>query len=184
MPQTRQNGGIVPVGSDPYALTGDLAALTDSMNVNITVANQAERDALTPHEGMTVVRLDLNGIIEVYINGAWSGSGATAIATFGTGWTPLTSSHQPRIYRSGGIVFLVGGVTQESTGSISNILTVPTQFRPSTTGTMFVGSGVTNAGRSFELVLANGVLSIPSGYLAGDFTIGNAVPVLSSWPLY
>lgn len=189
MPQTRQNGGVVPVGSDPYALTQDLAALADSLNVDIIVSTLTERNALTPHEGMRVIRLDLNGITETYINGEWTGSGATNIATFGTGWTPLTSSHTPRVYRSGGIVFLVGGVVQESTGNVSNILTIPTQFRPSTTGTMFVGSGVTNGGGatngvSYELVLTNGVLSIPPGYLSGDFTIGNAVPVLSSWPIF
>lgn len=189
MPQTRQNGAVIPVGSDTYKLTEDLGIFADSLNVDIIVDDEAERDALTVHEGMRVVRLDLNGITETYINGAWSGSGATNIATFGTGWTPLTSSHQPRLYRSGGIVFLIGGVIQGSTGGINNILTIPAQFRPSTTGTMFIGSGVTNGGGatngvSYQLALANGILSIPNEYLSGDFTIGNVVPVTSQWPLY
>lgn len=185
MPQTRQNGAVVPIGSDPYALTQDLAALADSLNVETIVTNQAHRDRLTPHEGMRVVRLDLNGITETYINGDWVGSGATNVVTFGSGWTPITTDgHRPRLYRSGGIVFLVGGVTQNTGGSISNILTIPVAFRPSTTASMFVGSGVTSGGRSFQLILSNGVLSIPPGYLSGDFTIGNALPVLSSWPLY
>ena len=184
MPQTRQNGGIVPVGSDPYALTQDLATLADSLNVDIIVSTLEERNALTPHEGMRVVRLDLSGITETYINGAWSGSGATNIATFGASWTPLTGGHAPRVYRSGGIVFLVGGVTiGAGADPYSNILTIPTQFRPSTTGTMFVGSGVSSNAKHYELALANGVLSIPTGYIGGG-TDGGNFPVTSQWPLY
>lgn len=85
MPQTRQNGAIVPVGSDPYALTEDLPKFADSLNVLIPVANQAERDALTPFEGMAVIRADLSGEIQVYTNGAWKVRPSKGKAGFANG---------------------------------------------------------------------------------------------------
>lgn len=181
---SRQNGMKSIANSEGYDLANHITEIVDSANVNAPISSVEERDALVPFEGMTIVRLDLKGVGEVYINGAWVGSGSTAITTFGTGWTPLTGGHVPRLYRAGGNVFLVGGVTQNTGGLVSNILTVQTAFRPSTTGTMFVGHGVTSGGESYELVLSAGVLSIPAGYLTGNFTIGNAVPVTCSWPLY
>ena len=62
MPQTRQNKGVAPVNSDAYNLTPDLATLVDSLNVVITVASQAERDALTKKAGLCVIRTDLFGL--------------------------------------------------------------------------------------------------------------------------
>lgn len=180
----RQNGGKSIANSEDYDLANDITEIVDSLNVNAPIASEEERDALTPFEGMTIVRLDLKGTIEVYINGAWTGSGSTAITTFGTGWNPLTSSHVPRLYRSGGIVFLVGGVSLASGGTFSHLLTVPAAFRPSTTGTMFVGSAVASNGVAVELALSAGILSVPSGYRSGTMVLGDAVAVHSSWPLY
>lgn len=185
MPATRQNKAKVPVGSDPYALTPDLAVFADSLNVNIPVGTKAERDALTPFEGMTVVRLDLNGIIETYVNGGWVGSGSTPITTFGTGWSALTTDgHTPRVYRSGGIVFLVGGVKIATGALFTDILTIPLGLRPSTSNTMFVGSGVASNGVSYELSLSNGVLGVPTGYRSGGLADGDVAAVSCNWPLY
>lgn len=180
----RQNGGKSIANSEDYDLANDVTEIVDSLNVNAPISSIEERNALTPFEGMTIVRLDLKGIIEIYINGAWTGSGSTAITTFGTGWTPLTSSQAPRLYRAGGIVFLVGGVTFGAGASIGNLLTVPTAFRPVTTGTIFVGSGVNSAGVAYELALSAGVLSVPSGYRPSTFGVGEHTPVTCSWPLY
>lgn len=180
----RQNGGKSIANSEDYDLANDVTEIVDSLNVNAPISSVEERNALVPYEGMTIVRLDLAGTIEVYINGAWVGSGSTAITTFGTGWTPLTSSHAPRLYRSGGIVFLVGGVTLATGGQYSHLLTVPLAFRPSTTGTVFVGSGVNSGGVSYEMVLSAGILSIPEAYKTGGILIGESVPVTCSWPLY
>jgi hypothetical protein len=91
MPQTRQNGAVVPINSDEYNLTADLATLADSLDVNVVVANLAARNALTPYEGMVVLRLDLNGLTQTYVNGAWRTNYAApyrqwfAIATFSVG---------------------------------------------------------------------------------------------------
>jgi hypothetical protein len=180
----RQNGGKSIANSEDYDLANDVTEIVDSLNVNAPISSVEERDALTPFEGMTIVRLDLKGIIEVYTNSKWTGSGSTAITTFGAGWTPLTGGHAPRLYRSGGIVFLVGGIALASGGQFSHLLTVPSEFRPSTTATLFVGSGVNSGGMSFEMVLAAGVLSVPENYRTGGMLIGEAMPVTCSWPLY
>lgn len=71
MPQTRQNGIKVPINADTYNPTGDLATMADSANVVVICANQTARDALTLFEGLTVMRTDLNGVIQVYSSGAW-----------------------------------------------------------------------------------------------------------------
>lgn len=70
MPQTLPNGIPVPINSDGYNLTGDLANMGNGTNVIIPVANQAARDALTAVTGMVVVRLD-TGAFECYLSGAW-----------------------------------------------------------------------------------------------------------------
>lgn len=180
----RQNGGKSIANSEDYDLANDVTEIVDSLNVNAPISSLEQRNALVPFEGMTIVRTDLKGIIEVYIDGAWTGSGSTAITTYGTGWTPLTGGHAPRLYRSGGIVFLVGGITLGSGGQYSHLLTVPTAFRPSTTSTVFVGSGVNSGGVTYEMVLAAGILSIPEAYKTGGILVGEAVPVTCSWPLY
>jgi len=149
-----------------------------------SVGSQAERDALIPFEGMKIVRADLAGTDEVYTGGAWVGSGSTAITTFGSGWTALTGAHQPRVYRSGAMVHLIGGLSIGSTGNVSNMLTVPAAFRPANANTTFVGSGVSSSGAVYELALSNGVLTVPAGYLTGSITVGVVVPVKASWPLY
>lgn len=59
MSQTRDNGGVVPVNSDAYNLTADLASFADSLSVITNVISQAQRDALTKYNGRTVRRLDI-----------------------------------------------------------------------------------------------------------------------------
>jgi hypothetical protein len=66
MPQTRWNKGKTIVNSDAYNLAGDQATQSDTLNVVIPVASQAERDALVPpqgvYAGMAVARTDLPGV--------------------------------------------------------------------------------------------------------------------------
>jgi hypothetical protein len=66
MPQTRPNGTIVPINSDEYNITADLSDMADSIRVITSVADLAERDALTPFVGMQVCRLDRDGWIQTY----------------------------------------------------------------------------------------------------------------------
>ena len=76
MSQTRPNGIKVPVNSDAYNLTADLATLADTSNVPVLCATQAARDALTLYNGLTVYRTDL-GLTQRYNGTKWYGlSGA------------------------------------------------------------------------------------------------------------
>lgn len=70
MPQVRDNGIEVPINSDEYNLTADLAKMADGANVVTVVANTTARNALTPFEGRQVFRLDIKQI-ESYVDGGW-----------------------------------------------------------------------------------------------------------------
>lgn len=176
---------VTITNDEVYDLATHLARMADSSNVAIPVASQAERDTLTLKEGLTVIRLDLGGLIEVYASAAWKGAGSTAITALGSGWSAVAgTAHTPRLYRQGQLVLCVGGLSIGSSGNITNMCTIPTEFRPVTTGTMFIGSAVTSGGASYELVLQNGVMSIPSGYSSGTFSANNSFPITSMWPLY
>jgi hypothetical protein len=95
MPQTRPNRIQVPIGSDPYALTPDLATMADTVNPIIPVANQTERDALPVKEGLTVIRADLDGEIQIYINGAWKVRPAKVLASYANGSTAYGNGFSP-----------------------------------------------------------------------------------------
>jgi hypothetical protein len=61
MSQTLDNGAVVPINSDGYNLTADLAAMGNSLAVVTNVTTQTQRDALAKFNGRTVRRLDLPG---------------------------------------------------------------------------------------------------------------------------
>lgn len=78
MPTTRPNGTKVPINADAYNLTADLATTGNSANVVIPVANQAARDALTSYPGMTVIRLDLGTVMEIWDGTIWRSNSQTS----------------------------------------------------------------------------------------------------------
>ena len=85
MPQTRANKGVVPVNSDAYNLTTDLATLVDSLTPLVKVANQTERDNLPSsikQPGLVVARGDMPGVTEVYDGTTWWKSGGPMHAEF------------------------------------------------------------------------------------------------------
>lgn len=71
MPQTRDNGTVVPVNSDPYNPTDDLADMADSLFVITPVSSDAQRDALLKFVGRTVRRLDKSGSLEFWDGTQW-----------------------------------------------------------------------------------------------------------------
>lgn len=73
MTTTSKNGAVVPVGSDPYALTADLLAMMNSAGLVFPVASAAVRDAIpSPNTGMVVSRLDRFGSLEYWTGTAWT----------------------------------------------------------------------------------------------------------------
>lgn len=77
MPQTRNNGGVVPVPSDPYNPPADMAAMADSLDVVRRAPNQAAQNAITGKRlGTAMVRTDLSGQPMFTWTGADDSSGA------------------------------------------------------------------------------------------------------------
>lgn len=89
---TTWNKGKSPAGADGWNLTANVMAALESMNVIVPVANQAERDGLTPplgkYAGMAVCRLDLpNMQVEVWDGAAWQRNDQTGnVITTDTNW--------------------------------------------------------------------------------------------------
>lgn len=111
MPTTRNNGIVVPINSDAYNPTADMATMADSANVVIGVANQAARDAIpSPVAGKTTVaRADLGGVIEIWNGTYWSRgiqhaefTGSTA-PTINTAWGPGPLSFDNANSANGGV---------------------------------------------------------------------------------
>lgn len=86
MPQIRDNGVQVPVNSDAYNLTADLAVMADDANVTTVVSGQTARNALTVFEGRQVWRTD-TGETEAYTGGAWRDGTRIYSPVSPTGWS-------------------------------------------------------------------------------------------------
>lgn len=99
---TRWNKTKTPAGADGWNLTPDIGTALDSVNPVVPVANQAERDGLTPplgkYVGMAVTRADLGGVVEVWNGTIWqapvkrlhaeyTGPGITTTAASGTNFS-------------------------------------------------------------------------------------------------
>lgn len=187
MPQTLDNGVIVPVNGDAYNLCPDLQTMGNAVKGITPVTNQAARDALTTFAGRTVWRIDTKQY-EVYDGTSWlvqdAYEASATISTFGTGWTAITANaHTPRVWRSGQMVYLVGGVQTSATATLANVLTIPTAFQPPTTTARFVGTAVTSNASTVTFTLGSGVLQIPTGYGSIAVTTVQSVPLLCMWPM-
>lgn len=106
------------------------------------------------------------------------------VTSLGAGWkNVLANGHPPRVRRTGNMVQMIGGL-QRTTGELSNILNVPAGFTPLNGSAQFVGAGVTSNGIAYELVLQNGKISIPDGYVTKlDTGVFVAYPLTASWTI-
>jgi len=86
MPQTRDNGIVVPVNSDEYNLTTDLATMADTSGVVTVVSNATARNALTKFEGRQVWRID-TAQIESVVGGVWRDGTRDYAPLSPTGWS-------------------------------------------------------------------------------------------------
>lgn len=73
----------------------DLRRQVATVGSSIPVHSQAERDALSPYNGLTVMRLDLGGSIDRYIDGRWRGNTDWIYCTTSANWTPVLASSSP-----------------------------------------------------------------------------------------
>jgi hypothetical protein len=86
MPQTRDNGIVVPVNSDEYNLTADLSTMADSAKVVTVVSGSTARNALTKFEGRLAYRTDTTQI-ESVVGGAWRDGTRDYAPMSPTGWS-------------------------------------------------------------------------------------------------
>ena len=86
MPQTRDNGIVVPINSDAYNLTADLATMADTAKVVTIVSGQTARNALTKFEGRLVYRTDKSQI-ESVVGGVWRDGTRDYAPLSPTGWS-------------------------------------------------------------------------------------------------
>jgi len=86
MPQTRDNGIVVPINSDAYNLTADLATMADTAKVVTVVSGQTARDALTKFEGRLAYRTDKSQI-EAVVGGVWRDGTRDYAPLSPTGWS-------------------------------------------------------------------------------------------------
>lgn len=134
MPQTLDNGIVVPINSDGYNLTGDLATMGGKTNAATVCVNQAARDALTVFTGRLCARLD-TGALEMYNGTAWvpvnPGAGTSYTLASPSGFTvagtcyvtPMSNgTHRVEvdlsIGRTGTSFALTGATTPQSLGTV------------------------------------------------------------------
>lgn len=178
MPQTRPNVIKVPVNSDGYNLTADLATMADSANVVIPVPNAAARDALTPYVGMAVTRQDVPGQpIEIYNGSSWDRVGPRAHAnTQMVGSGMATNDYLTGTKRS----WRQGGTSTGNTDAAGNVaISFPVPF-PNGVETATVCNGDSNTG---NLIMAiSGSLATSLSVLNVNVRIANtgAFPATSS----
>lgn len=86
MPQTRDNGITVPINSDAYNLTADLATMADTAKVVTVVSGSTARNALTKYEGRLVYRTDTTQL-ESVVGGSWRDGTRSYSPLSPTGWS-------------------------------------------------------------------------------------------------
>lgn len=76
----------------------------------IPVNSKSERDALAAFEGMQVMRLDLQGSIDRYVNGRWRGNTDWYNCTYSAGWRGVTNGTPLRVkLTADGNLGMIGG---------------------------------------------------------------------------
>lgn len=97
MTQTLDNGIVVPVNSDAYNLTPDLATMGKKTSVITNISTLAARNALSTTDvpNRTIRRLDVGGSLEYWDGTQWISSLISTIWTGNTGSVTGGSSGTP-----------------------------------------------------------------------------------------
>lgn len=165
------NGGRRLVSSSAWLQIPDINEAIDSVKAVIPVNSKAERDGLgvlapggVLPDGTTVVRVDLGGALQVFLDGVWrdphgvpekmwrllEGNGNSQAVDAGV-WTTVTNwIHSPGTPEptESGIPYAAGSITIPKTGRWRFSLSIPIE-ETATTGRMAVMLRL-SAGRNFE----------------------------------
>lgn len=115
--------------------------------------------------------------------------GTSVYPTIGANWAQTDSTgHRPRIRRIGNLVMMTGAVTRQNfSGAVNALLIVPAGFRPSVSGTMFIGTSSFSAGGGtsgvapLSMNTGTGSVALVTGYGTGSIGATSIVPVTSMW---
>ncbi|WP_159800882.1 hypothetical protein [Arthrobacter zhaoguopingii] len=155
----------------------------------ITVRGTAERNLITPFEGLSVRRLDQN-VVETYRSGAWRSPLPVNITSLKTGWskTILTGDARPRVWSTDGITAHLTGALQFKGGGVQ-MCDLPAGYAPESSANPFVFLGTVHCsngnggpgGPILELWIENGTIRI--GYQSGSIPSDTRVPLHGTYPL-
>jgi hypothetical protein len=130
---------------------------------------------LGQHATVTLDATAANNGDYVYNGSSWDYTGyATATITPATGWASAAAPNVARLVMQGKMVTLYGSLTWVGGGAYSTMFTVPTPFRPPTTGIRNVGKfeQITGAALNFGHAIYTGSTGV----------FGNGTGVTTSLP--
>lgn len=183
MASVRQNKTTTITNDENYDLATHMARLADSIILAIPVASQAERDALTKYNGLTVRRLDLTQYpYEIWDGTVWFRETiVTAGAPVSDGFWTITGGILKTITPTQTIctaslqmVRTGSAITINTTDSTLIIGMLPSGFRPPANAS-FVGTSNTDTGTRYaepQLILNNGGSLVGRSTSGGPITIG------------
>lgn len=88
----------------------DMRRALVSIGSPIPVVSLTERNALAVYEGMQVMRLDLSGSVDRYVNGRWVGNTDWINCTYSAGWRGVTGGTPLRVkLTADGRIGMLGG---------------------------------------------------------------------------
>lgn len=88
----------------------DLRRNLVAIGTPIPVNSVSERNGLAVYEGMQVMRLDLNGTIDRYIDGTWKGNTSWINCTYSDGWSGVSGGTPLRVkLTADGLIGMLGG---------------------------------------------------------------------------
>lgn len=168
MTTTSKNGAIVPVGSDPYALTADLLRMMESAGLVYPVPGEATMLAIpSPVDGMVVLRKDI-GVFMRYDGTAWVDTG------FGQEFSEVNTSDANWTY-DGGLYRDRSGLLQTGDKRVQLSLLLTR-----------TGAAVANVGTAYVSAFA-GLIPAgfrPKGYSATCYSILQTSAGADAWGFY
>lgn len=88
----------------------DLRRNLVALGTPIPVNSVSERNGLAVYEGMQVMRLDLNGTVDRYIDGTWKGNTSWLDCTYSSGWTKTASGNPLKVkLTADGLIGMIQG---------------------------------------------------------------------------
>jgi hypothetical protein len=154
---------------------------------NLRVETETNRDAINGaalYEGLHVYNLTTHQT-EYYNGSGWVGVNdpdevVSLIPHLSSGYNETGgagTAHEPRLYVRGREVVLAGGVSRIGAALVTDMMVIPSQYRPGRSGTHFIGAATISSGQSAEFTLSASTGTIGASYVSGTFGSGAVIPL-------